>query len=226
MLPFPSCIRLLLLGVVIAAVFFGLRAYHAASIPLGSSHLTPIDINQPYITATCTLTPTHDTWGVSTSGGSNYGTEQDMQIGFGSNGARRRVFIRFDLSECDLGQDAVVLSATLRLYRNSTNINGTRNYRSSRITQSWDETTLTYSNQPATTTGAEDNRSYSNTGSPDWREWTVTTHVQGFLDGSYTNYGWMLWDTGSTPASGSNTAWYSTKEASSNNPELVITYQP
>jgi hypothetical protein len=80
----------------------------------------------------------------------NYGTDADLQIWAGSRPSDRNVFLRFDLSSLPAG--AVVRGATLEAHAyDGYAIGGDGNVYTSFVEDdSWGETTINWSNQPAT----------------------------------------------------------------------------
>jgi len=76
---------------------------------------------------------------------------------------------------------------------------------------------LTWSNQPGHETPAIDQVSTSSAG---WYESNVTSVVQAWVDGTYNNYGFMLL------TNNMNDHRCNSREASENQPELVIEYLP
>ncbi len=90
----------------------------------------------------------------------NFGTKQDFDAIAWTNGGNQsnvRSLLQFDLS--GIPTNAVISSATLALYFNPTSQEGkhaqifnTNSSFISRITSAWNETTVTWANQPSTTT--------------------------------------------------------------------------
>jgi len=102
--------------------------------------------------------------------------------------------IEFDLSSIPSG--AVISSAKMRLYyykRWDVNPVG-RDLDLYQVTESWDEATVTWDNQPA----YDDSSAIATDQVPasvdTWMEWDVASSVQDIVDGSVDNYGWLLLD--------------------------------
>ncbi len=137
-----------------------------------------------------------------------------------------RTLIYFNLSS--IPSNAIVESAELRIYYTNRLPSGWNDpqgdrYYVCRLTEDWKE--LNTRHPPWT----ERNRPYhvcsgiasTVPASAGWMTWNVTDDVRGFLNGSYKNYGWIIRDF--------SKSWYSygtfnSREASSNQPQLIIMY--
>jgi hypothetical protein len=230
-----AALTAVLVGVLIGV---GTAAGRAASLSLTSQTLTP------YRTCVLTATPAAATVEIDTTArqanaGTNFGTVNTLTVA-SANAANQRTYLRFDLTQCTpaIPASATVRLATLRLF-----VTGLpavcRTVDLFRVTATWTETGLTWTNQPfgtainnpptASRTGSFDvgtpvgcqnrtNNAYVVGG-------TVTTDVAAFVSGGATNFGWMLRDDveGSTPA---RTTTFSAKNAGNavRGPQLVITY--
>lgn len=86
------------------------------------------------------------------------------------------------------------MSAYLKLYQFNTK--GSENFIISvhRATQSWQENTITWNNQPNYHTMPESTTSVI-LGEETWLSWDITTLLLEWLDGSAANYGVVLKDT-------------------------------
>src|SRR6185369_3246553 len=96
-----------------------------------------------------------------------------------------------------------------------------------RVDTTWLESTITWNNQP-TVTGATVNAQTGTTDSALIR-WSVDADVQGFLNGTLTNFGWRVIDSSELGGSGNRTAQYRSTEANSATdktpgPVLLIDY--
>lgn len=106
--------------------------------------------------------------------------------------------------------------ATLRL--NAATASGTaRTLQALRVNASWAENTVTWNTMPATTGTAA-----TATSGAGWREWTVTSQVAAMYSGS--NHGFLIKDSAVLSLLGTFLQEFSSREAASNQPELVITY--
>ena len=118
-------------------------------------------------------------------------------VGFGSGVIRS--LLEFDLTEIPIS--AVVDSAFLSLYNdpNSTANQGEHSSRSGsnvsvlqRITENWDENTVTWNNQPLTTNINEIVLKESTDIHQDYVDMNITQHVQEMVQYPSTNHGFML----------------------------------
>jgi hypothetical protein len=210
---------------------------YAASVPVASKSLTA--------PKTCILTanPASSTAAIDSavqqgSAATNFGTATSANV-TSSNNANRRLYLKFDLTRCSpaVPSSAIVLVANLRLYASAIP-SSCRTHDIFRVTATWAESTITWTNQPLGTTvnsPPQAQRTASmNIGSGTCTNatanayvsgWTVTTDVQSFVAGTTTNFGWMIRDDveNSTLAAAST---YSTKNLGTlaQSPQLVVTY--
>jgi hypothetical protein len=56
-------------------------------------------------------------------------------------------------------------------------------------------------------------------------QWTLTSDVQGFVNGTFTNFGWMVRDS-TESAAVAREGRFRSKESAGPDPQLVITYYP
>jgi len=118
----------------------------------------------------------------------NYGDSSSF-FNAGHQIATVRAYIEFDLSS--LPDDARIIDTDLMLYHGDTS--GTTNFSvgAYKVTESWEEGTITYSSQPNYSSEAE----YSNSitaGNTEWENWDIDALVQSWLDGTFTNNGVVL----------------------------------
>lgn len=216
----------------------GRSSAFAASLTLTSQNFTP------YRTCTITATPATTTAVIDAtvrqnSATSNFGTITTDTVSTATT-SNQRMYIRFDLTTCSpaIPTTAVVRLATLRLYMTAVPA-ACRTIDLFPSTASWTETGLTWNNQPFGTT-LNNPASGSRTGSfavgtPAGCQnltnnayvvgGTVTTDVQSFVDGSVSNFGWMLRDDVEA-SSTTRTVNFSSKELGTvaQEPQLVVTY--
>jgi hypothetical protein len=132
----------------------------------------------------------------------------------------------FNLSEILPG--SIILSATFSLYYykyDDTNPKG-REITCHRINEEWNESNVTYNTMP----NSEDVE-FSNLTLPGpygWVDWDVKTEIEEIINGTFTNYGWMIrdykdpWGTFDIPQQ-----YYYSKDSSQNKPPtLTIDYIP
>ena len=103
-----------------------------------------------------------------------------------------RTYVKFDLSS--IPTDVRVTDADLKLYQYSAN--GTDNFVIGlyKITNDWDESTIDWDPQPTSSTDAEITIDIT-AAAITWKSWDIDTLVQGWLEGTITNYGMVLKDT-------------------------------
>jgi hypothetical protein len=130
----------------------------------------------------------------------NGGTVEDFDAEAWTNGGNPVVLrssIEFDLSSVPAG--TTITSANLTLYFNPTSLNGSDHSQLSgsnaswlrRITSSWQENTITWNNQPSTTTYNEVNIPAHTTPQQDY-VLDVTAAIQGMVDTPSANFGFMI----------------------------------
>ena len=153
----------------------------------------------------------------------NTGTEPSIAID-AMSGSEFRGIVMFSLSDIPAG--AKVTSATLSLYVESKGTtSGTVGVH--RVTSSWTESGVTWNTRYGTTawttsggdfdTAATDETDVTEVG---WSSWTVTSDVRGFVNGTYSNHGWILKYT----ASGSSRYANFDSRTGTNTPKLSVTY--
>jgi hypothetical protein len=227
-------------GALLCAVLIGLSVDigAAASLTLTSQALTPY--------RTCTLTATPLTTPIvadasvqqATPAG-NFGALTSMNVASGT-GVNRRMYVRFDLTQCSpaVPPTAVVRLGTLRLFSTALPA-ACRTIDIFRVTAAWAETTLTWNNQPfgtainnpatATRIGSFDVGTPAGCGNATNNMYisgaTLTADVAAFVAGSATNFGWMLRDDAEDSAT-TRTWTAATKELGTlgRAPQLIVTY--
>lgn len=184
---------------------------------------------------TVTLAPTADAdidYDVPTT---NFGSQPDLYL---SQGYPAHPLLQFDLA--DINSGSVVKSASLRLYFGSLQVNAKSASKTTKnltlnvhaVTKSWNELEATWKKRIISsnwTTQGGDYRSTSvtsmtlskNSTPGTWLEFDVTPLVQEWVDGVTANNGLIL----ETPTSSTEELIFSSREAASNPPELVVTYK-
>jgi hypothetical protein len=233
----PGARLVALLGLALLGVA-GAQAGLAASLSFASQPLTP------YRTCVISGTPGTTTAVADASvrqgsATSNFGTVTTNNVATQS-GANRRLYIRFDLTQCSpaIPATATVRLATLRMYVSALPVL-CRTVDVFGVTATWSESTITWNNQPfgtsinnpasgsavdafgvGTPVGCENRTAnvYTTGG-------VVTSSVAAFVAGTQTNFGWMLRD----DVEGSATAYTQTYSAknlgtAAQAPQLMITY--
>ena len=122
----------------------------------------------------------------------NYGNNQYFSLGNLSVSIIVRAHLQFDVSI--LPTDAVIVNADLKLYQYQTI--GTEGFVIGlhQVTESWEENMITWNNQPDYLPSPESTITVT-VGALTWLSWDITSLLQGWLDGSITNYGVVLKDT-------------------------------
>ena len=147
---------------------------------------------------TVTKHPTDDTYINHGEPDANYGSVKKLIIrndyGYaGSLGWGWDALIKFDISILTPG--STVLSAKLKTcyndqyYYNNTN----QSLNLYRITSQWNEETATWDNQPSCSS-QKTSTALAPVDINVWLEWNVTSDVQSYFSGTYTNYGWKIAD--------------------------------
>jgi hypothetical protein len=137
----------------------------------------------------------------STSINNNYGANPEFEAynwTISSTPFINRSFIRFDFSS--LPANATILQAKLTLYNNPTTPDGEGAHSSlsgsnagwlQRVTSPWNESTITWNNQPSTTTANQVAVPQSTSEHQDY-DLDITTLAQAMAANQSTNYGFML----------------------------------
>ena len=226
-----------------AAVALGLLAGMSLSLGAAASLSLTSQALTPYRVCTITATPATTASVVDAtvrqgSATSNFGTATTSTVASGS-GINRRLYIKFDLTQCSpaIPTSALIRLATLRLYLTALPA-VCRTLDLFPVTAAWTETAITWNNQPfgtALNNPASGSRTTSfDVGTPVGCQnpatgyvsgATVTSDVASFVSGGSTNLGWMIRD----DAEGSATAYtatFSAKELGTvaQAPQLVVTY--
>jgi hypothetical protein len=131
----------------------------------------------------------------------NYGTKQDFDAIAWTNNenlSKVRSLIQFDLSS--IPSNSIINSATLSLYFNNTSTEGhhitsffsPNSSYLQRITSTWGETTVTWNNQPTTTTTHQVSLAHTTSTTQSFTSINVATLVQDMVSNPSTSFGFML----------------------------------
>ena len=167
-----------------------------------------------------TFSPTDDAYVDEAAPDNNFGTSTYLML-YDVSGGTRRTYIRFDLSS--IPSDAQINSAMLYLYYYDyyQGDPSGKTVVARRASPSWAEETITWNNQP---TGYVPSASTTMPSSYGWVSWDVTEAVQGFVNGTWNNYGWQIkFQTEGLDTGYADPKFYS-KEAATNKPYLEVTY--
>lgn len=180
--------------------------------------------------------PTIDAFIYSLNATKNYGSETYLSLGEINtvSGAIYRSLIKFDLSS--IPTNAVVSSAVLSLYCTTDRASNARTYRVFRTLRAWTEAGVTWNKYDGTNNwGAVGGFDATDCEQTDigTRDFTATetvneykdfpltaSAVQAMIDGSFTNNGFLL----KVDTENNDGYYFSSSEAPSNTPKLVITY--
>ncbi|RLI40209.1 hypothetical protein DRO64_09375 [Candidatus Bathyarchaeota archaeon] len=165
-------------------------------------------------TTTVTITPSDDAFVMTYHPNDNYGSEDTLNVDPRSSYLTIS-YIKFNLS--DIPDGAVIVSAKLKLHDSASCSDvEIKVYRVDG--GDWDESTITWNNKPTYDEGI----AYASftSGDPGWYEIDVTDLVEGWVNGSYNNYGLVL-----KPVSGSCCDQFRSKEhPNGNHPQLIVEY--
>ena len=121
----------------------------------------------------------------------NYGNDAIIDAG-NTTTAVVRSYIKFNLSS--VPGNARVIDADLKLYQSGTYGFDDFVVALYNVTSDWDESTIDWDPQPTSSTEPEITNSITASATT-WESWDIDTLVQGWLDGTATNYGMLLKDT-------------------------------
>jgi hypothetical protein len=220
---------LLLVAVCVAVVATGVG--FAAALAITPKSLTVHTAASAVPISTCTLTSSADSY-VAEDDDSNFGSAtavhvrsyQTVLIVIPTN-RNRRGLVKFDIASCAIPSAAAVKSANLTIFLNSAP-NQNRTWNVHRVTGSWTESGVTWSNQPATAVTASATIATGTTSNVT-REANVLADVASFVSGSQTNNGWRFADLVENSSTERLGQFRSREHATtSQRPQLVITYYP
>ena len=212
--------RRLILVAAAVAILLGAAGAFASSLSVTSSRLTSFAGPTSVPTTTCSLGAEADSY-VSNAvlqTGTNFGGATELHVSAGATD--KRSFVRFDLG-C-IPSTAEVKSATLRLVL-ATAPTANRTYAAHQVSASWAEGSITWSNQPAI--GASSGTVATGTTNGVTLQWTVTSEVQAFVNGSATNNGWRIADTDESGILSSQEGRFGSSEGTGG-PALEVVFYP
>lgn len=180
----------------------------------------PVTIDPVTVTLQPDSTAGKDTQLSSHLPDNNWGTYPSLGVGLSSDGTELyRSLVQFDLSSIPSG--SVINSATLSLYCDEEASSTDDNVWVHRATASWSESTATWNNQPSHEATASAVTTITGLG---WFSWDIKSLVQGWVNGSFPNYGMKL--IGEETDTGSWKIFYSSDVGvyPTLRPKLTITY--
>lgn len=155
----------------------------------------------------------------------NYGTDTSLWVyyDYGSPTKSYSSFLKGDYSA--IPTDAIVLKATLKMYALNTSNGADHSMNILRLTSSWNEGTITHSNQPSTTTThmpTIPSASCSNVG---WQSFDISLITQHHVEFPTQNFGFRLSQTSLTGSVDKGVKYASTEHANSSlRPYIIIQY--
>jgi hypothetical protein len=148
----------------------------------------------------------------------NYGRDKLLFSQFDSGNDRRAsVFFKFDLSSIPHG--STISEATIRVYLRDMTGQKTVNIGVYRATSDWSEWETTWQNKPVGP-GPVTSNLISQT--PGYKSFDATALVNGWLNSSYPDFGLFL----ASKSKSSYIVTFNSREASANQPQMVIYYSP
>jgi hypothetical protein len=213
--------RFALVVAVVLAV--GAGAAYAATMTVSSWHLWTG--SQTLTKASCTVTgAAADTYVDQNSPTSPFGSGATLtHVPSGDAPKERWVFVKFDLSSCNIPSSGGADSATMTL-RLTGAPTTSFNYNLTRVLSSWSGTltwngaqSLGYASGPTTTVA-------SGTTSNVTISFTVTSDVDAFIKGAANN-GWRITAPGSGQNLAKDTSTFASTESGSNVPTLTVNYE-
>jgi hypothetical protein len=213
------------LAAAVGAGVFGVGVAVAATLGVASAALTVSTGASSIAATTCSLNAaTNDSYVSQATPASNFGTATALNVR-SSTAANMRAFVQFDLASCSIPANALVTSASLKLFMNSAPT-ASRTYDAHRVTATWAEGTISWTNQPAVAAWASSSVATGTTSSVTLT-WNLTSDAQSFLDGTTSNFGWRIKDQTEDSAT-ARTAQFRSAEytTAGQRPTLDISYYP
>ncbi len=175
----------------------------------GQAKLTSCEITDDF-------SPSADSYVDSSYATTNYGSATGLKIQFPS--ATSEALVKFDLSSIS-GKDVTNADLCLYFYSHSIWLN---NVQAFRILEDWAENSVTWNTKPFYAAPATNSSVVLPVGA--YRCFDITSDVQGWCNGTYTNYGTALTYGGT--GSGGRYIWAYSKEYTGNDydPYLRVTY--
>jgi hypothetical protein len=204
---------------LVALTVVGAGIAYAATLNVASAHLWAG--SQTLTKSSCTLSPaTTDTFVNEASTSQTNGSATTLDV-LGDTPSRKYSYVQFDLSGCAIPTTGGADSATLSLFMTNAP-KGSLTLSASRVTSAWSNST-TWSSQP-TTAAATDSVSSGTTGNV-LVTFTVTSDVDDFIKGVSSNLGWRISESGSFQGATKDLVQFSSSNAASNKPQLVVNYE-
>jgi len=166
-----------------------------------------------------TINVSEDTFSYEASPNTNYNGFGMLQIN-NKTGNRERIFVKFNLSQ--IPANATIQEAKLYLYWYGT-VQGSpagKQLDAHHVTANWSETTLTWNNSPTYEATAIASANFPS--SYGWIIFNVASDLQAIVNGSKSNYGWMIKYNYESPSLAGDVANIRNKESATNIPYLYV----
>jgi len=151
----------------------------------------------------------------------NFGNSTALHVGYYSSlHSKYLSYLYFDM-DFFLPTNAVVTSAFLRLHQYDFTGTETIPIDLYRVTSDWEESNITWNNQPDSSSDVEYTTNVSSS-SGTWSSWSIRDLVKAWLDGSNVNYGILLKSV-NEPAT-NMASFVSSDSSDALSPQLVINY--
>jgi hypothetical protein len=199
-------------GLAVGEHSFRVRAVVAGQVADGAitTHTWTVAEPPPCTMSPATLGASGDSWIEQGSPTSNKGSDSVLKVMSKGPANNLRALVRFTYP--DLGPGCVVTDAKLRLYAASAA--GGRTIEALRVTGAWDESTVTWGDQPATSGPAATVSSEAG-----YREWNVTAQVRTQYTGA--NRGFLIRDANENQDAEQA---FNSREQGNDQPQLVLTF--
>lgn len=196
----------------------------AAGFPVSSADVTTQRIPTTATLATCKLAPSADAYVDKAQTSTSFGTTATLKVRSQQTG-NQRALLRFDVASCGISPTASVRRARLELYLNAAP-STSRSYAVYPLQASWGETTVTWTNQPAS--GPATAATATGTAAGVTLAWDVKADVAGHVAAPSTNFGWLLADAAEGLADPGIGGELASREhaTSTRRPVLLISYYP
>jgi hypothetical protein len=215
-----------LLTLLLVVLIGGQAAVRANTESMSQAYLNDAGLDAVPLAITRILSASADAMVDASDSGGIYGSQPGMSVGYSQvDLTMSRALIRFDLSNIPVG--TTINSARLQLYITESSPADDVTLEVARMTEDWDETTVTWANGHQDTIEDLEPPITKVVGLATrvWIELSVTDLVQSWLDGDFPNYGLALhgpeWNTEYIRTFASRES-----AAGSSAPRLIVNYGP
>lgn len=203
--------------------------YQEGTVTVGAEPVTYIDWTLDYaIETTHTMQPGsgegNDVYVFENAKDTNYsaGIHLYLYAGAALMGEHYRTYLEFDLSP--IPTTATIVDATLELFYFDTNPEVPTLIGVYQVKNDWEEEHINWANQPEPPPDPVGTVNLAAEETQDFESWDISALVQGWVDGSVTNYGMMLKDTDEGTVKACKGFYSSRHDNFNRRPKLVITY--